>query len=77
MIGKRHPKTAQESRRGNDPTDTDNTCTQRELYSIPEKLCDTIAETANLALDETQYVIDAPFAGTDVPTPESFIPEVI
>ena len=35
MVGKRHPKTAQQSRRGSDPYDRSNTCSQRELYSIP------------------------------------------
>ena len=65
MIGRRHVKTAQQSRRGNDPTDTNNRCTQRELYSIPEKLCDTIAEAANLALEETQ---DVNLERVDVPT---------
>ena len=76
MIGRRHPKTAQQSRRGNDPTDTNNTCTQCELYSIPERLCDTIAGAANLALVETQdNVVASPLEGNDVPTPESFISE--
>ena len=75
MIGRRHPKTAQQSRRGSDKTATDNRCSQKELYSIPEALCDTIAEAANLALEETQdNVVGSPLAGTDAPTPESFIP---
>ena len=77
MIGRRHPKTAQQSRRGCDKNDTDNRCSQKELYSIPEALCDTIAEAANLALEETQDVIATPFEGVDAPTSESFIPEVI
>ena len=63
--GRRHPMTAQQSRRGNDPTDTNNTCTQKELYSIPEKLCDTIAEAANLAIEET----DESFERTHVSPP--------
>ena len=81
MIGRRHPKTAQQSRRGSDKNDTKNRCSQKELYSIPEALCDTIAEAANLALLEKHTQIDnvvaSPLAGTDAPTPESFIPEVI
>ena len=78
MIGRRHPKTAQQSRRGSDKNDTNNRCSQKELYSIPEALCDTIAEAANLALLETQdNVVASPLEGTDAPTPESFIPEVI
>ena len=49
MIGKRHPKTAQQGRRGSDATDRNNRCPQRELYSIPDGLCDQIAVAANLA----------------------------
>ena len=54
MIGRRHPKTAQQSRRGSDATDRNNRCSQRELYSIPERLFDTVAGAANLALLETE-----------------------
>ena len=50
MIGRRHPKTAQQSRRGSDPSDTNNRCSRRELYSIPSGLCDMIAEVANRAV---------------------------
>ena len=53
MIGRRHPKTAQQSRRGSDPTDRNNTCSQRELYSIPPTLCDEIAGAANLAVEQS------------------------
>ena len=52
MVGKRHPKTAQQSRRGCDRNDTDNTCSRAQLYSIPPTLCDEIAEAANLATQE-------------------------
>ena len=43
LLGRRHPKTAQQSRRSCGKTDTNNTCSQRELYSIPHELCDEIA----------------------------------
>ena len=76
MIGRRYPKTAQQSRRGSDATDRNSRCSQRELYSIPERLCDTIAGAANLALMETQEnVVGSRLEGTDAPTPESFISE--
>ena len=52
MVGKRHPKTAQQGRRGSDTSDRNNSCPQRELYSIPPTLCDEIAEAANLATQE-------------------------
>ena len=52
MVGKRHPKTAQQGRRGSDAADRNNRCPQRELYSIPDGLCDEIAEAANLATQE-------------------------
>ena len=47
MVGKRHLRTAQQSRRGIDKNDTDNVCSQLELYSIPEALCDEIAAAAD------------------------------
>ena len=49
MIGKRHPMTAQQGRRDSDSADNNNTCSQRELYRIPDGLCDEIAVAANLA----------------------------
>ena len=76
MVGRRHKKTAQQSRRGSDKNDTDNRCTQLQLYSIPEALCDEIAEAANLALQETEdNAVGSPIEGTHVPTSESFFPE--
>lgn len=53
MVGKRHPKTAQQSRRGCDRNDTDNTCSRAHLYSIPPKLCDEIARAANIAVEQS------------------------
>ena len=60
MIGRRHPKTAQQSRRGCDKNDIDNTCSQKELYSIPEALCDAVATAAKLALQETEHAASPP-----------------
>ena len=58
MVGRRHPKTAQQSRRSSDPNDKDNNCSTKQLYSIPSELCDEIADTAESALtgnDALQY----------------------
>ena len=79
MIGRRHPKTAQQSRRGSDPNDRNNTCSQRELYSIPDGLCDAIVEAANRALEETgaSNQDGTPTAGVDVPASTAFISEVL
>ena len=78
MVGKRHPKTAQQSRRGCDKNDTANTCSQRELYSIPPSLCDDIANAANVALTQRSHgVSDSPAAGTPPPAPNTFISEVL
>ena len=75
MIERRHPKTAQQSRRGNDPTDRNNTCTQRELYSIPDGLCDAIAGAANLAVEQSNVSNDQPDARTHVSSPAAFVSE--
>ena len=47
LVGRRHPQTAQQSRRGSDPNDRNNTCSQEQLYRIPDELCDDIAQAAN------------------------------
>ena len=52
LVGQRHPQTAQQSRRGSDPNDTNNTCTQEQLYSVPAGLCDDIAQVANARIRE-------------------------
>ena len=76
MVNRRHPKTAQQSRRGSDKNDKDSRCSQKELFSIPEGLCDAVAEAANLALQETEdNAVGSPIEGTHVPTPESLFPE--
>ena len=54
LIGRRHPKTAQQSRRGSDPSDINNRCSQRELYSIPSGLCTMVAEAANRAVVQNE-----------------------
>ena len=70
MIGRRHPKTAQQSRRGSDKNDKENTRSQVELFSIPPGLCDQIAEAANQALQEIEDgEVGSPPAGVDVPPP--------
>ena len=72
MIGRRHPKTAQQSRRGSDKTgDLLNKCSQVELYSIPEGLCDAVATAANMGLEQRDAASTSP--GTPSPTTESFI----
>ena len=67
MVGNRHPKTAQQSRRGNDPTDHNNTCSRAQLYSIPSTLCDEIAGAANLALEQSD--VTAPTSGAPESAP--------
>ena len=67
MVGNRHPKTAQQSRRGNDPTDHNNTCSRAQLYSIPPTLCDEIAGAANLAVEQSN--VTEPSPGTPPPAP--------
>jgi hypothetical protein len=66
MVGKRHPKTAQQSRRGCDKNDTDNICSRSQLYSIPPTLCDEIANAANLAVQERDDGAAQPHARADV-----------
>ena len=76
MVGKRHPMTAQQGRRGSDAGDTNNSCSQRELYRIPDGLCDAIAEAANLAMLQTEHEdVSAapPLAGAHVPAPATFV----
>ena len=73
MVGKRHPKTAQQSRRGCDANDRNNTCSQRELYSIPPSVCDEIANATNLAVQETDA--GEPSSRVDVPAPATFVSE--
>ena len=67
MVGKRHPMTAQQSRRGSDKNDKGNVCSQKQLYSIPEELCDNIARSADRAVIEIET--DESLAGANVPTP--------
>ena len=76
MVGKRHPKTAQQSRRSCDRTDTDNTCSRAQLYSIPADLCEDIAAEV-LVLTQSHAVADSPNAGADVQAPGTFISEVL
>ena len=71
MEGGRHPMTAQQGRRRSDAGDANNRCSQRELYRIPDGLCDAIAEAANRALLETDA--DQPHARADVPAPETIV----
>ena len=68
MVGKRHPMTAQQSRRSCDPTDKANVCSQKQLYSIPELLCDEIAQAAQSA-NVRLMVNDAGDEGAPPPTP--------
>ena len=64
MVGKRHPMTAQQGRRS-DAGDTNNRCSQRELYRIPDGLCDAIAGAANLAVEQS----DEPTTGAPASAP--------
>ena len=73
MVGKRHPMTAQQGRRGSDAGDVNNSCSQRELYRIPDGLCDAIAEAADRALLETDVATAPPNAGTHAPAPAAFV----
>ena len=50
MVGRRHPKTAHQSRRSSDPSDRGNNCSTKQLYSIPPELCDEIADAAESSL---------------------------
>ena len=77
MIGKRHPMTAQQGRRGSDPTDKANRCSQKQLYSIPQELCDAIAQVANRAFLETDASTAEPIAGVGGPASTAFISEVL
>ena len=65
LEGRRHPQTAQQSRRGSDPNDRNNTCSQAQLYSIPPGLCDDIARAANDSVREN----DGSDERADAPTP--------
>jgi hypothetical protein len=65
MVGKRHPRTAQQGRRGSDAGDANNRCSQRELYRIPDGLCDAIAGAANLAVEQS----DEPTPGAPASAP--------
>ena len=60
--------TAQQGRRGSDAGDINNRCSQRELYRIPDGLCDAIAEAANRALLETDAGTAQPHERADVQT---------
>ena len=71
MTGRRHPMTAQQGRRGSDAGDANNSCSQRELYRIPDGLCDDIARTANASVRET----DGSDEGAHAPTPVRQIQE--
>ena len=62
LVAGRHPKTAQQSRRGSDKNDTDNICSTWERYSIPEGLCDEVAAAANRTIQTNESN-----AGLDVP----------
>ena len=65
MVGKRHPMTAQQGRRGSDAGDRNNQCSQRKLYRIPDGLCDAIAGAANLAVEQS----DEPTPGAPASAP--------
>ena len=64
LAGRRHPQTAQQSRRGGDPTDRNNTCSREQLYRIPDELCDEIARAANDCVR-----VNGSDEGTHAPTP--------
>ena len=64
MVNRRHPKTAQQSRRGSETNDKDNRCSQKELFSIPEGLCDEIAAAVH-----NHIINDESNAGTVIPPP--------
>ena len=63
MVGRRHLRTAQQSRRGSDKTDTNNVCSQLQLYSIPELLCDEIAKAAH------SHIVNESTTRTAIPPP--------